>query len=97
MHAALGTAVGDVHGLLHGLADQRRSRRRRLSTIGVEAMIGMADVLAQSGRRDEARQQLAQIDSAMQLSPRLPAPLARQLQGVRANLRDRVQSGRADE
>jgi cytochrome c-type biogenesis protein CcmH/NrfG len=62
----------------------------------LEAMIGLADVLSRSNRRDEARQQLTLIDSALRASPRLPASLAKQLETVRTSLRGPVESGRVD-
>jgi tetratricopeptide (TPR) repeat protein len=62
----------------------------------LEAMIGLADVLSHSNRRDEARQQLALIDNALRASPRLPAPLAKQLESVRTSLRSEVESGRVE-
>ena len=62
----------------------------------LEAMIGLADVYSRSNRRDEARQQLAQIDGALRGSPRLPASLAKQLETVRSSLRSQVESGRVE-
>ena len=52
-------------------ARQRRRRRQRFQKAlardgtSLEAMIGLADVYSRSNRRDEARQQLAQIDGAL--------------------------------
>ena len=75
-----------------------KSFRRALELDGgsIEAMIGLADVLAQTGRGEEAKAQLAQIDNALQLTPRLPEPLAKQLESVRAAVQDGVRSGRAE-
>jgi hypothetical protein len=75
-----------------------KSFRRALELDGgsIEAMIGLADVLAHTGRADEAKAQLAQIDNALQLTPRLPGALAKQLESVRAAVQDGVRSGRAE-
>ena len=63
----------------------------------LEAMIGLAEVFSRTNRRDEARQQLAQIDTALHSSPRLPEALAKQLQALRTSLRDsQIQSGRVE-
>jgi tetratricopeptide (TPR) repeat protein len=70
-------------------------RALSLEPTSVEAMIGLADVLSQSGRRDEARAQLTQIDGALQAVPRLPKPLAGQLEALRGQLR-RTESGRTE-
>jgi Tfp pilus assembly protein PilF len=58
----------------------------------LEAMIGLADVLTQTGKRDEARQQLAQIDNALVASPRLSPELKAQLEAVRTNVRRQAES-----
>jgi hypothetical protein len=59
-------------------------------------MIGLAEVLSKTARRDEAKAQLAHIDSAMATSPRLPANLKTQLDAVRSSLRTQTQSGRVE-
>ena len=71
-------------------------RALSLEPASVEAMIGLADALSLSGRRDEARAQLAQIDSALQAVPRLSKPLQAQLDAVRGQVRRQVESGRAE-
>ena len=67
-----------------------------LEPASLEAMIGLADVLAQTGRREDARAQLAQIDTALEVSPRLPPQLQAQLDAVRTSLRRPTGSGRAE-
>jgi Flp pilus assembly protein TadD len=67
-----------------------------LDAASLEAMIGLADVLWRTGRREEARQQLAQIETALKDSPRLPALLNKQLEKVRASLQNPVESGRVE-
>lgn len=62
----------------------------------LEAMIGLADVLSQNGRRDDARAQLVQIDSTLQVSPRLAPQLQTQLDAVRTALRRQSVSGRVE-
>jgi Flp pilus assembly protein TadD len=71
-------------------------RALSLEPTSIEAMIGLADVLSQSGRRDEARAQLVQIDNALQAAPRLPKPLQTQLDAVRGQVRRQTESGRVD-
>jgi thioredoxin-like negative regulator of GroEL len=67
-----------------------------LDPASLEAMVGLADVLSQTGRREEARAQLAQIENSLQSSPRVPPQLQTQLDAVRSALRRQVESGRAD-
>lgn len=62
----------------------------------LEAMIGLADVLSQTGRRDDARAHLVEIDTVLSLSPRLPPQLASQLQTVRHALGRPSETGRAE-
>lgn len=71
-------------------------RALALDPKSLEAMIGLVDVLSQSGRRDEARTQLAQIDNTLHITPRLPANLQAQLDAVRASLGRQTESGRAE-
>jgi Flp pilus assembly protein TadD len=63
-----------------------------LDPTSVEAMIGLTEVLAQSGNREDARAQLVQIDAVLQTSPRLPPQLQTQLDAVRAALRRQSES-----
>ena len=67
-----------------------------LDPASLEAMIGLADVLSQTGKREEARAQLAQIDSALQIAPRLSPQLQSQLEATRSALRRPPESGRAE-
>ena len=62
----------------------------------LEARIGLADVLARTNRRDEARQQLAQVEGVLRSSRPLPSPLAKQLEAVRSAVDSDVQSGRVE-
>lgn len=62
----------------------------------LEALIGLADVLSQTGRRDDARAHLLQIDSSLSLSPRLTPPLQSQLDAVRLSLRRPSETGRVE-
>ena len=71
-------------------------RALSLDPKSLEAMIGLADVLSQSGRPDEARAQLAQIDNSLQTTSRLPVNLQAQLDAVRTNVRRQTESGRAE-
>ena len=87
IEAKSGNADAAVSAFQNALARDRGS---------LEAMIGLADVLSRSNRRDDARRQLAQIDAALQSSPRLSPALATQLETVRTSLRTDVQSGRAE-
>jgi Flp pilus assembly protein TadD len=72
------------------------NRALSLDASSLEAMIGLADVLSRTGRRGEARQQLAQIDAALQSSPRLSHVLAKQLETVRTTVQNQVESGRVE-
>ena len=58
----------------------------------IEAMVGLTDILWQTGKREEARAQLTQIDNALQTSPRLPPQLQTQLDTVRSTLRRQSES-----
>lgn len=74
----------------------RFKRALALDGNSLEAMIGLADVLSRTGRREDARQQLAQVNLSLRNAPRLSQPLAKQLDAVRAAVQNPVESGRAD-
>jgi Tfp pilus assembly protein PilF len=97
--------VASFHDTLARIAAQRGNpdaaitsfrKALALDPASLEAMIGLADVLSQTGKRDEARAQLAQIDTALQLNPRLPVPLQSQLDATRSALRRQTESGRVE-
>jgi predicted Zn-dependent protease len=67
-----------------------------LDPASLEAMIGLADVLSQTGKREEARAQLAQIDNALLMAPRLAPLLQSQLDATRSAVRRQAESGRAE-
>jgi cytochrome c-type biogenesis protein CcmH/NrfG len=62
----------------------------------LEAMIGLADVHARSGRADKVRELLARINDALASGATISPQLQRQLDGVRQSVKLPVQSGRID-
>ena len=62
----------------------------------VEAMIGLADVHARAGRRDQARDLLARINNALPPETILSPALQRQLDDVRQSVKLPIQSGRIE-
>jgi tetratricopeptide (TPR) repeat protein len=79
-------------------AEHAFQRALDAESTSVEAMIGLADVHAQAGRIDKARDLLVRINNALQASGNsaLPAGLRRQLESVRQSVKPPVQSGRID-
>ena len=62
----------------------------------IEAMIGLADVHARSGRPEKVKELLAQINDALASGTALSPALQRQLDGVRQSVKNPVQSGRIE-
>ena len=59
-------------------------------------LTAVASGLLTLGHLDDARAQLAQIDNALVVSPRLPPQLQAQLDTVRSSVRRQTESGRAE-
>jgi Flp pilus assembly protein TadD len=62
----------------------------------VDAMIGLADVHAQAGRKEKARELMVRINDALPTDAKLADALQRQLDGVREAIKGKVESGRAE-
>jgi tetratricopeptide (TPR) repeat protein len=62
----------------------------------IEAMIGLADVHARSGRPEKVKELLARINDALANGVTLSPALRRQLDGVRQSVKSPVQSGRIE-
>lgn len=62
----------------------------------IEAMIGLADVHARSGRPEKVKELLSKINDALATGVSLSPALQRQLDGVRQSVKSPVQSGRIE-
>lgn len=77
-------------------AEQTFQRAIDAQQNSVEAMIGLADVHVQAGRRDKAKDLLARINNALPPGTILPPTLQKQLDNVRQSVKIPIQSGRIE-
>jgi Tfp pilus assembly protein PilF len=71
----------------HPAAVESFKKALALEPNNLEAMIGLAGVLSESGKRAEAAALLPQIDALMRSRPSLPPPVRRELDTLRATMK----------
>jgi predicted Zn-dependent protease len=87
IHLAAGDRESAVRSFEQSLAADERN---------LEAMIGLADVLARSDKLDEAKVLLVRINDTVRAAPPLSRALREQLETLRASITRPVESGRVE-